>query len=408
MKKGNALRAFLDGGSVCRADLYPDPNRGVYDWYADRVRKMGSGRIYSPNMDGTNSELTFENPTDVPQIMKAVLTSGDAGAFNGIFSMAATMSVTTTKNSIVAIGQVPWNVGVGFRTVSAASKTGGIGVADGAALGTGLESTWLEPLPILKEVELVNDYSQELALYNKIADVVTLDQDHMVHEKEFWDSLDQDMHVDGDTLAVNNFESIDRICASSVVATNQSWTVADEDLYGIDRSVSTAFDANGLENSAVNRTLTLALIDQLEQNQQEYWETMDPADRVYITKPDTFTRWSQLEAAKLRFTSDASFVVTLGEGLTTAKGQAGGMKLATFDMMPIVRDQNVVADGIGRIYCVDKSVTKIQWAKPPTFVENNPDTDPHAAGHVYRGVWYGAGEIVCTKPKACGFLGDLS
>ena len=67
--------------------------------------------------------------------------------------------------------------------------------------------------------------------------------------------------TDADTLASNNFDSIDRVTTSSAAASALYSAATDADIYGITRSTSAWSDAAISHNSNTDRDLSLLLID---------------------------------------------------------------------------------------------------------------------------------------------------
>lgn len=215
--------------------------------------------------------------------------------------------------------------------------------------------------------------------------------------------MSADILQDCDTLASNNFESIDRITGSYSEITGVGQDAGDLDVYSQDRDTeATWVDANSLHNSGTDRTLTIALIDELRQNQERYWK--DPKDKFYITGYTSWTRWSQLESAKQRYGTD-TYNMTVGDGVQTAEGGKGSFKLATWDGWPIIRDSSTQTDTIDRIYLLDGQNIGIAWGLPVTYSESD---NAFAVGHLVRGLQYGIGELYATHFKAHGKLRDLS
>jgi hypothetical protein len=209
---------------------------------------------------------------------------------------------------------------------------------------------------------------------------------------------------DTDTLAANNPESIDRITSSSVEATALSFTAADEDLYGVDRSGATWFDANADHNSGVDQPLNINYIDALIRDQWPYWGN-DAGNKLWITAPSTWLPWSALEGTKQRFNQEtAAFTYT--QGVQPVLGQAGGFKLTTYNNWPIVLDANVQVDTIGRIYLLDTNHVGLVVGRPMEAIQaNNP---VYLGAFVNRVVFYMIGETWCDLPKSCGHRRDLA
>lgn len=375
-------------------DVYP----GVLDWYAERVQQVNL-KMASPTLDGTNTQLIAVDVGDILQ--KAELTTADAGAANAVYDLGVFVQYKAMANTYGALPANTWSR-LGYRAVSAASATSGVGIAEASAVPTGVEATYFEIAPTPKEIALTHDYSNRLVEYSRMADAVTIAQNRQVAEIDFFRSLNADMLVDGDTLASNNFESIDRVTASSGEATALSWTANDEDLYGVDRSAETWFDANSDHNSGTDRNLTEDLINALRRDAEPYWDVGIPNQKVFITGFDTWDRWSALSSASERF--QPTFVSMGVNGIQTSPGQEGGFAISSWDQIPVIRDDQVAADTISRLYLLDTDHVGISWARPPAYQESDTWFE---VGFLVRGVRYGIGEVITTKPIAQSKLRDL-
>jgi len=248
--------------------------------------------------------------------------------------------------------------------------------------------------------------------YDDVADVVTLDANRDVSNKSFYKSWNADILHDNDTLASNNFESIDTIIASYSEATGVGQTSGDLDVWtfavsGIARSSagSAWADAYVNHNSGTDRTMTIAHIDSLRENTEKFWDRFE--NKAFVTGYDTWRRWSALEETKHRI-EQTTFNFTVGDGIQTSTGAEGGFKLASWDGIPIIRDDNVQTDTISRVYLEDLDNLWFAMARPPTYTESDPDGDGmFSRGHKYTGVHYTMGEMYCTKFKSQGKLRDL-
>lgn len=379
-------------------DVYNTP----LDFYLGRLKRFGL-KMASPSMDGTNTQLVAVDMGEM--IQKANLGTGSGGAINAMYDLGVFIQYVIQANSYGMLPSETWRR-QGYRAVSTASATAGMGIIEGGALATAVVPTFVEIAPTPKEFEIVTDYTQRLIVQEAISEGVTIAQNREVVEKDFYKSMNADLNVDGNTLAGDNIESLDRVTASSVTATNLSWTTGDEDLYAIDRSGNTWYDANSLDASGVDRNITEGLWTTLRQNQEQFWQ--DPvAGKGYLTGHTTFNRFSQLIGASQRFDGAADAVITLN-GVKTSPGEKTGFKIATWEGVPIIRDDNVQVDTIDRVYLLDMDYLGIAWGKPPTYLESDPDTsDVFATGHLVRGVHYGIGELFATFPASSGSLRDL-
>lgn len=374
--------------------LFDDGNMGVEDYYRERANAQL--KMASPTNDGRNTQLLL-----MDEMAKAALSTSDTGAINAVYDLAVVLGYATKKNTVGALRKTPWKR-QGYRFVTAAGKSSALGIASGGALGAGVKNTYIEVAPTPKEIEYVADYTTRLKVLAAMADGVAQDQDRRIHEKNFWRSLDADLLANYDTVAGNNFEGIMRWI--SVLGTDEGYTATDEDIYGIDRSVQTAYKSNVLR-AAADRPLTVQLINSLRTTVEPYWEN-DLNDKWYLTGPDTWTRWSELEGAKMRFSNEA-FTMTIGDGIKVGPGIQAGGKIATWDGMGVVTDDLIdkTGDTISPVYLMDNQNISLAFGLPPAYNESD---DQFVVGHLTRGVWYGIGELYGLNPLAFARLRDLS
>lgn len=384
-----------------RIDCHEDRYKSVTDWYMERLK------MASPTMDGSNTELVVFDPTSM--LRKAAITSADTGAFNAVYDLDVFTQMALKTNQFGVLPKKPWGR-LGFRAVSTGGFSSG-GIAEGQSLATAVEPTYNEVSLRIKEFEGVWDFSDRMYAYDSIADVVTIDQNRDVAAKRYYKVWNGDLLGDNDTLAGYNFESIDRIIGSYSEQSGCSITSSDldpwtETVSGINRdSAAGWYDAYVSHGSGTDRTLTIAHIDGLKENVEPYWDRLE--NKVFVTGYDTFRRWSALEETKHRIEM-VDYTFTVGDGIQTTTGAKGGFKLASWDGIPIIKDDDVSKDTISRVYLEDLDNLWIALARPPTYTEADPRTsDVFAVGHVWRGVWYTMGETFATKFKSQAKLRDL-
>jgi len=396
------MTGFTLRGRGAQMSCYQEDGLSPLDWY--------KRKIVPTSQDGSSQALAAIN---VDQLLaKTDLALANTGAWAPTYSAIVFAQYVTQANLLGALAKNSWKK-LGWRAGSAASHTSGIGIAEGANVGTAAIPTLVEITPTAKEIEAVTSLTKKLELYSSIANAVSSDDLFKLLEASFFSSWDVDMFVDMGTLAGYNFESIDRVTGSSAENTAKSYTTADEDLYGIDRSANTWFDGNSLYNTATDtdRDLSESLINTLRTNQEPYMAgplgvgSNWPDDKFYVTGYDTWQRISELESPKQRFSVEGMVVdFTVGDGVKTSAGVKGGMKVASWDGAPLVRDPNVVKDTLSRLYLIDKTYTELSMGIPPEFIDED---NPFVVGHTTKGLFYGMGELVCTKPIANGKLRDL-
>ena len=369
--------------------------RTVEEYWAKQLN------IHSPTLDGLNTRLEGVDPTQM--LMKAALTTGDGGAVNSIYSLLTNILYATRKNAYGILPKIPWQT-QGFRGVTTAASTSGVGVDEGQAIGTAAERTYVEVAPTVKEWELVSDFSKRLEVMSSIADAVTIDQDRQGAEADFFRSMNADLLQDSNTLASHNIESLDRVIASVSEMAGSGYDAGDMDIYSQDRdSANAAFDAYVDHGSTVDRDLSLTIIKNLFTNTYDYWDDQSVEGKAYLTGLDTLQRWGEIEAAKQRF-EQMPAQITIGDGIRTVPGMETGFMIQTFDGVPVIPDTNVNKDTLSRIMLMDLDHLNISLGLPIQYYESD---DMFQVGHLTKGVWYGAGELYADKFKCHGKARDL-
>jgi len=355
--------------------------------------------------DGDN-QIVPTDPTEAlveETLKKANIAITSTGAWNPVYGALVHNLVSSHPGAFAALPQNPWRR-TGFRVKSAAGKSSNLGRAEGAVVGTPAVPTYFEIEPTPKTAEYPTEVTEVYRAFTE-NDIVTVQQILHDVEIEYAKAMDDDILQDVDTLASLDFESIDRWTESSTAQAGIGFTAGDEDLHGVDRSVNTFFNSNIFHNSAVNRTLTISLVNQLAQAARPFWDSWD--EQFYVTGDDTYRRWSELEEAKQRFATD-TFQFDAALGLSSARGNAeAGFKIHTWEQRPVVITDKVTVEsgGISRIYLLDKTAGYIGVAVPMQFVTSD---NPLIVGHVQRSALYMIGEAVCNNPKKIAQLRDLS
>jgi len=337
------------------------------------------------------------------RLLKTDLTTTTTGVRNILFGREVLLQYSQQVNSFAMLPTNGWpSNGWGYRASTVASITAGAGIAQGAAVGTAAVPTYAAVSVTPKEVETVTGETARLASVQAQDDAIGFEENLNVVQSNFLDALDVDINVNTDTLAGDDLESLDRITSSSVESTALSFTTADEDIYAVDRSGSTSFDANALYGtSGTDRTLTPSLINQLRQNQEEYWARF-PENKAFQTGFDTFRVWSELDGTRQRFAPET---VTVNiNGIQSSPGTQGGFKLSSWEGIPVVRDSNTIADTISRIMLLDYDFLGKAIGRPLEYVESD---NPYEVGHNKRGLLYMIAEVYCVRFKPQGHLRDL-
>jgi hypothetical protein len=335
-------------------------------------------------------------------VMKAdaPVISSTTGVYNRIYGKMVWELLNNVAKTFSVLPKVPLN-NTGFRVITARAQTLGTGgQAENAALPETVKPTWALGSISLKEVVHTFDMSNRMQLLDDGNDD-TIGFDHLREymAKEHVAHLNKMLLADADTVAGNNIESIDRVC-SSQSEESALLTAGDADIYGFDRSASTAFDAYVSHNSGTDRDLTEAqvrtMIDSIDENCGE-------RPTVIITGFDTAARLDGLVNTQTRY---ETLRVSVGvNGIQTAAGNDVGLRVASFDGIPVIRDKDVVKDTISRIYALNTNYLQFATKLPTQYFESQNFFETGKLGK--EGMYYTAGELVCTRFNAQGKVRDL-
>lgn len=351
----------------------------------------------------------------------APVLSSTTGVFNAVYGAYAFYQLNGEANAFGVLPKYPWPHS-GFRAITAdAGSSADGGVAENAAIPATVKPTFVEVDVTPKQVAHAFDVSFiQSGLVKKTADDAIGDMDFLrgyfavKHAK----AINQQLLVDADTLAGDNFESIDRITISSAASVALGYTAGDEDIYDIDRSGASWADATVSHNSGTDRTFSDALLTSLLSS----LETAGARTNLLLTGNDTKWRIFSVYGDQVRYAGvvEKNQMVQIGiNGVETEEGLGVGMRVATVYGIPLFSSQSVPQDTISRIYALDTTMNEetgiprlgIALLYPTMYFESGLDTafpDPFAVNRFgTEGVYYTAGELVCTFFKAQGSLRDL-
>jgi len=332
----------------------------------------------------------------------APVLSSTTGVYNRIYGEAVWELLNNEGKSWGVLPKKPL-ANTGFRVITARSSTLGTGgVAENAALPDTVKPTWALANISLKEVVKTFDMSnrQEL-LDDGNDDTIGFDHIKQYMAKEFVAHVNKMLHGDVDTLAGDNIESIDRVCSSQSEEA-ALLTAGDADIYGFDRSASTAYDAFVSHASGVDRAITETLlrtaIDTIEENSGE-------RPNVIITGYDTARDIDALVNTQTRYVTERVSINIGDQGIATAAGNDVGIRVAAFDAIPVIRDKDVTKDTKSRVYFLNTDYINIGIKQPVQYFESQNFFETGKLGK--EGMYYLAGELVCTRFNAQGKIRDL-
>lgn len=352
--------------------------------------------------DMTNAFYGENNQEVLQTVMKAdaPVISSTTAVYNRIYGEMAWELLNNVAKTFSVLPKKPLN-NTGFRVITARSSTLGTGgVAENAALPETVKPTWALAAISLKEVVKTFDMSnRQQLLAQGDDDSVGFDSLREYMAKEFAAHINTMLLADANTVAGNNIESIDRVC-SSQSEESALLDAGDADIYGFDRSGSTAYDAYVSHNSGTDRAITEALIrtaiDSIDENSGE-------RPNVIITGFDTARDIDALVNTQTRYTTER---VTVGvNGIQTAAGNDTGLRVAAFDGIPMIRDKDVAKDTKSRVYFLNTEYLHLGVKVPVQYFESSNFFEVDRLGK--EGMYYMAGELVCTRLNAQGKIRDL-
>lgn len=347
----------------------------------------------------------------------APITSGTTGVFNAIYGAMAFSQLNNESNVFALMPKYPWQHS-GYRAITArGGTTADGGVSEAATVPDSIKNVYAEIDVAVKEVSHVFEvsYRQE-GLVGKDDAYGQMEQLRPEFSNLHALRINEQMLVDGDTLAGNSFESLDRITASTAYAAAVSWTSGDEDIYGIDRSANAWADAVVNHNSGTDRVLTLSLIEDTLASLADN----GAASNLMITGNDTKWRIISLAQNSVRYQGvvKQDVLVQIGiNGVETEEGMNFGVRVATVYDIPLFASQAVTKDTISRIYILDTTddggVPRlgISLLYPTMLFESGmtaADRNPFSINKFStKGAYYTSGELVSTFLAAQGSVRDL-
>lgn len=332
----------------------------------------------------------------------APILSSTTGTYNRIYGEAVWELLNNDAKTWGVLPKKPL-ANTGFRVITARSSTLGTGgVAENASLPDTVKPTWALGAISLKEVVKTFDMSNRQQLLDDGGDdTIGFDDVREYMAKEFATHVNKMLHGDADTVAGNNIESIDRVCS------NQSeeaalLTAGDADIYGFDRSASTAYDAYVSHASGTDRAITELLmrtgIDSVEENS-------GARPNVIITGFDTARDIDAIVNTQTRYTNERVAIGVGDAGIETSAGNDTGLRVASFDGIPVIRDKDVSSDTKSRVYFLNTEYLYIGIKQPVQYFESSNFFESGKLGK--EGMFYLSGELVCTRLNAQGKIRDL-
>jgi len=349
--------------------------------------------------------------------------STTGGTYQAIYGRKVWSQLNQEFNAFSILPKRPWERS-GWRVItSRPSFTVGGGVAENATLPDTTKPTFQHIAAKPKTIVHTFDMS-ETAMFladkdDGLGDIRAVLKEEM--GKHHAEHINKMLLEDSETVAGNDFESLDRVTgndggASGGLTSMETGASAgtdhcganDLDIYSIDRS------ANSWSNAEVNcgadrasgsrRTLSLDHLDTLF---QQVWER-GGNPKVILTGYDTLMRLQQLLQSQQRFMEEKRVTPTYN-GVKGVPGLEAGFIVATYNGVPIIPSKDVTKDGLSRMYFLDTDYLYFSTAIPTQYFESGIETgDPFAINRLgQEGMYRSMGELWTTFFGGQGSIRDL-
>ena len=342
------------------------------------------------------------------------LMSSTAGTYQAIFGRKVWSQLNQEFNAFSILPKKPWEKS-GWRVVTG-KPTDAVGLPENGVLPDSTKPTFAEVSTKPKTVASKFDLS-ETAMFLADKDDGLGDARAVIKmemSKSHAESINKMLLRDVDTVAGNNFESLDRATSSSFSEPASFADVSaltDHNMYSITRNSTGAndwFDANVDAGTAgAERALTLNTLDAMFRST---WER-GGQPKVILTGYDTIEKIQQLLQPQQRFT-EMKRVTPSVNGVQGIPGMEGGFVVATYNGVPIIpaKDVHAPTGGLSRIYMLDTDYMYFCTAKPTLYHESGIETgDPFGINRLGQvGLFHTMGELWQLFYGAHGKIRDLS
>ena len=348
--------------------------------------------------------------------------STTGGTYQAIYGRKVWSQLNQEFNAFSILPKKPWDRS-GWRVITGRPNAGAItgsGVAENATLPETIKPTFQHVAAKPKTIAHTFDMS-ETAIFladkdDGMGDIRSVMKEEM--GKHHAEVINKMMCTDVDTVAGNNFESLDRVTSGFQNSANATTGVSaasghvsadgDMDMYSIDRSANSWSNAemsvNASSGTPTDRTLSLDLLDEMF---QKMW-IRGGNPKVMLTGYDTLMRIQQLLQSQQRFMEEKRVTPTYN-GVKGVPGIEAGFIVATYNGVPIIPTKNMAADTLSRIYYLDTDYLHFSTAIPTQYFESGIETgDPFAINRLgQEGLYRTMGELWTTFFGAQGSVRDL-
>jgi len=367
-------------------------------------------------------EKFYYGDLNVDAIRKAdaSIISSTTGYWNKIYGAKVWSQINYEINAFAAIPKEPW-VKTGWRLKTAAGHTfPSGGLAEGTTSNyTEIPETFTPTWGLIsaapKTVGHSDGMTQIAALLEGVDDTIPMSEIRqglgLNHARAISAYLVQDV----DTPASTGFESLDRVASSSAETAITS-SAGDPDIYGLNRSGATTWDAQvSASGSAAThlRDLTITLIDGV-------WASITKAGgrpKVIFSGYNTERVWSSLLEANRSFNmmQIGIFVPRYNGAAGVTPGVEAGFNVATYHGVPIIPCQDydssrasVRTNEVSPIMFADMDYIRFAVLSPTKWMESNLDGDMLTGDRLAKEMYaQTVGELRCYNFVAQGKCTDI-
>jgi hypothetical protein len=352
----------------------------------------------------------------------ASIISSTTGYRNVVYGAKVWSQINFEANPFAALPKEPWEK-TGWRLMTATGDSYPSGaLAEGAAsnyteLPDTLTPTWAT---ISKNPAMIGHtwgMTAITAMLDGLDDSISIAEVRATKGKSHGRAMGAYLVQACDTPNTNAHESIDRICSSKAMASTDYLSAAtDPDVFGIDRSASSLYDAQvsaGGDAAGSIRDLTISLVDGV-------WASVAKAGgrpKVIFTGHNTIKVWSALLEAERRFNAMqiAYFVPRYNGASGVSPGVEAGFNVATYNGVPIIPCQDYTTSiatartgEVAPIALLDTDYIRYAVLRPTGYLETDLGKDMLTGDRLAtEGFYFTVGMTRCYHFPAQGKVRDI-
>jgi len=360
-------------------------------------------------------------PADIMKVDVPVLTT-TTGIYQAIYGAKVWSQLNLEANFFALLPKQVWTHS-GWRVLTARAAASGGGVAENATLPETIQPSWQQVSTKPKVIAHTFNVSEMIQFLgtvdDSLGDVMRQMREYMgLHHAEMSNVM---LNTDANTLAGNNFESLDRVTGSYTEVHNlrdsggtNTYDANDEDMYGIDRDAAASFADAQLSYHATAGSLRSFTLDIQDEIFRLIWKA-GGAPKVIATGYDTVKALQRLLQAQQRFVEYRTVIPTYN-GVRGVEGMQAGFVVATYNNVPLIPSKDCLQDqatasppGLSREFLLDTDYLWMRVAKPTQYFEAGISTgNPFAINFIGdKGLYRTMAELICSRFNVQGKVRDL-